>query len=315
MPVTHIDDLRIFARVVTAGNMSAAARDMGLSPAVVSKRISSMEEKLSTRLFQRTTRQLQLTEAGLGFFDRVVAILASIEEAEAFLADGQDTPRGILKISAPEAFSRMHLVQKFPEFMKLYPEISIDLHASDNLIDIVAESIDVAIRISDMSNSSFSFTRLSSCRRVLCASPDYLKTYGTPATIDDLRHHNCFNAGTNPVWRLAGPEGLVTIRPHSNLRTNSSDVVRECIIAGLGIGFRSTWNIHQELRDGKLVVILPQYREPPNFGIYAVYPKHGQLPAKLRVFVDFLAAQLGPEPYWDEGLQDFIPHVMTEAEP
>lgn len=304
--VTHIDDLKIFARVVTAGNMSAAAREMGLSPAVVSKRISSMEEKLGTRLFQRTTRQLQLTEAGVGFFDRVVAILASIEEAEAFLADGQDSPRGILKISAPVTFSRMHLVRHLPEFLNLFPGVSIDLQASDEVVDIVAEGIDVAIRVSDASNPSFTFKKLAPIRRVLCASPEYLQKRGTPTSIDDLRRHNCFGAGVNATWRLSGPEGPVTVKPVSTLRTNSNDIIRECMIAGLGIGFKSTWNVHQELRDGKLVVVLPQYREPPNFGLYAVYAKQYHMPAKLRVFIDFLSKRFSPEPYWDKGLDAVI---------
>lgn len=305
--MTPISDLEIFARVVTAGNMSAAGREMGLSPAVVSKRISHLEDRLGARLFQRTTRQLTLTESGQGFYDRIVSILAGIEEAESYVARRNATPRGTLKITAPTAFGRMHVAPYLGSFIEQFPDINLDLDLSDSFADIVGAGFDVAIRIAELEDSSLVAKKLAPSHRVICAAPSYLKRCGEPQSLEELTGHNCLAAAAQDVWRLQGPEGPATARANGNIRTNSTEVVREAVIAGMGIGLRSTWDIGAELKSGRLQIVLPDYHESPRVAVYAVYPCRQHVPAKLRVFVDFLADRFGPEPYWDKGLD--LPHL------
>lgn len=300
-------DLEIFARVVTAGNMSAAGREMGLSPAVVSKRISHLEERLGARLFQRTTRQLTLTEAGQGFYDRVVNILAGIEEAEAYVTRRNAVPRGTLRVTIPTAFGRMHIAPYLGKFLEDYPDMRLDLELSDNFIDIVGEGFDAAIRIAELEDSSLVARKLAPNHRVICAAPGYLEKHGQPDSLADLAKFNCLTAAAQEVWRLQGPEGPASVRVHGNIRTNSTEVVRESVIAGLGIALRSTWDVGAELKSGKLKIVLPQYHESPRVAVYAVYPCRQFIPAKLRVFIDYLSNLYGPEPYWDKGLD--LPHL------
>lgn len=300
--MTPVSDLEIFARVVTAGNMSAAGREMGLSPAVVSKRISHLEDRLGARLFQRTTRQLTLTESGQGFYDRIVNILAGIEEAESYVARRNATPRGTLKITAPTAFGRMHVAPYLGSFIEQFPEINLDLDLSDSFADIVGSGFDVAIRIAELEDSSLVAKKLAPSHRVICAAPSYLERCGEPKSLDELTGHNCLAAAAQDVWRLEGPEGPASARANGNIRTNSTEVVREAVLAGMGISLRSTWDIGPELKSGRLQIVLPDYHESPRVAVYAVYPCRQYVPAKLRVFVDFLADRFGPEPYWDKGL-------------
>lgn len=300
-------DLEIFARVVTAGNMSAAGREMGLSPAVVSKRISHLEERLGARLFQRTTRQLTLTESGQGFYDRVVNILAGIEEAEAYVTRRNAIPRGTLKVTIPTAFGRMHIAPYMGDFLEQYPDMRLDLDLSDNFVDIVGDGFDAAIRIAELEDSSLVARKLAPNHRIICAAPDYLSKHSQPESLADLAKHNCLTTSAQEVWRLQGPDGPASIRINGNIRTNSTEVVRESVIAGLGIALRSTWDVGPELKSGRLKIILPEFHESPRVAVYAVYPCRQFIPAKLRVFIDYLGNLYGPEPYWDKGLE--LPHL------
>jgi DNA-binding transcriptional LysR family regulator len=304
--VTSIADLEIFARVVTAGSMSAAGRELDFSPAVVSKRISHLETRLGTRLFHRTTRQLQLTETGRGFYERVVQILATVQEAEAFVSSGHERAGGSLKITAPTSFSRMHIAPYLGSFRKQYPELNIEIIATDHIMDLVREGIDVAVRIAELDDSSMVAKKLAPCRRLFCASPEYLKENGVPKTLADLAKHKIL-VENNVTWRLQGPEGVHALKLAGDIRTNSSEIVHQALIAGCGVAFRSTWQVREELLAKKVVQILPQYREAPGIAIYAVYPDKQYIPARLRVFVDFFQATYGPSPYWDEGLT-LMPH-------
>ncbi|WP_280950407.1 MULTISPECIES: LysR family transcriptional regulator [Rhodomicrobium] len=302
MPVTPITDLEIFARVAAAGNMSAAGRDMGLSPAVVSKRISHMEERLGARLFQRTTRQLKLTETGEGFYERVVGILADIEEAEAFVSQLNDKASGTLRVTAPTAFARMHIAPHLATFMRQHPDLTIEMQLSDQIVDIVGEGMDLAIRVAELDDSSLVARKLAPSRHVICGTPGYLDQHGRPKTLADLAKHNCLTTGFHQVWRLDGPDGPSVVKVNSNLRSNSSDVVHEAVLSGLGLALRSTWEISEDLKAGRLDVVLPEYRETQGVAVFAVYPCRQFIPAKLKFFVDFLAQQYGPTPYWDRGL-------------
>jgi DNA-binding transcriptional LysR family regulator len=297
--MTNLADLEIFARVVASGSMSAAGRELGLQPAIISKRIRRLEDRLGTRLFQRTTRQMSLTEAGEGFHARITSALAGIEEAEAFVSGRSGEVRGRLRISAPTSFGRMHVAPHLKAFFDLYPDLKIQLTLTDDFQDIVAEGIDLAIRIAELTDSSLVARKLASVSRVLCAAPSYLALNGMPETISDLANHICIPAHNNADWHLIGPDSAVSLRPEGPLTSNSSEVVRETVLAGLGIALRSTWDIGPELRTGALVRVLPDWHGSANVGLYAVYPSRQFLPSKVRVFIDFLADLYGPEPYWD----------------
>ena len=304
--MTAISDLEIFARVARTGNMSAAAREMSLSPAVVSKRVSLLEDRLGARLFQRTTRQLTLTETGEGYFKRVVDILSLVEEAEDFVSRRNTKPRGILKVSAPTSFARRHVTPHLAAFLARYPDIELDLHLTDAFVDIIRDGFDLAIRIGELQDSSLVARKLAIDHRVLCASPVYLAKAGMPKSVDDLENHNCIGAGLQEAWRLEGPNGVKLARIHSNVRTNSADFVRDALIAGLGIGLRATWDVGQELKSGELVRILPDFRGSSTLAIHAVYPSRDFMPAKVNVFIEHLAEVYGTEPYWERDLDLFV---------
>ncbi len=300
--MSDFTDMEIFARVVSAGSMSAAGREMGLSPAVISKRLKRLEERLGTRLLQRTTRQIALTEAGAGYYERVVAILSSVEEAEAFVAGRSAVARGLLKVSAPTAFGRRHVAPHLGRFLSQNSDITLNLNLSDAFVDIVGEGYDVAVRIAALDDTSLVARRLAPNHRVLVATPAYLARHGTPTTIMDLSQHNCLTASPQDSWRLDGPDGPTSVKVQGNIQTNSSDVVREAVLAGIGIGLRSTWDVGTDIDSGRLSVVLPQWTGSGRVGIYAVYPSRRFLPQKVRVFIDFLVSLYGTEPYWDRGL-------------
>ncbi|WP_306119173.1 MULTISPECIES: LysR family transcriptional regulator [unclassified Roseitalea] len=313
--MSNFGDLEIFARVVAAGSMSAAGRELGLSPAVVSKRLRRLEDRLGTRLLQRTTRQIALTEAGQGFYERVVAILAGVEEAEAFVSRRSAHARGTLKISAPTSFGRMHIAPHLAPFMNANEDLSVNLLLSDDLVDIVGEGFDVAIRIAELADSSLVARKLAPVRRVLCAAPDYLDRHGTPRTLEELERHNCLTHQTSDTWRLEGPDGAIGFRPRGNLATNSSEVVREAVLSGLGIALRSTWDVGGDLAAGRLVQVLPDFEGSTNIGIYAIYPSRQFLPVKVRLFIDHFAELFGSVPYWERGAPAVAPRpAMVKGE-
>lgn len=298
--MTNLGDLEVFASVAASGSMSVAAKALGYSPAVISKRIKRLEEKLGARLFQRTTRQISLTEAGQGFHQRILAVLEGLEEAEDFVSGRSNMLTGALKVSASTSFGRMHVAPHLKGFMDQHPSLSINLTLSDDFIDIVAGGYDLAIRIADLSDSSLVARRLAPVRRVLCASRIYVEEHGLPQTIEDLKNHRCLPAHNNDLWRLEGPEGAFNLRPEGLLVTNSSEVIREAVISGLGIALRSTWDIGPELKSGALVQVLPAYEGSKNVALSAVYSSRRFLPAKVRLFIDYLAGLYGPLPYWDK---------------
>jgi len=298
--MTNLGDLEVFVRVAACNSMSVAARDLGLSPAVVSKRIKRLEDRLGTRLLQRTTRQIALTEAGQGFFNRVQSILTGIEEAETFVSGRSAAIQGTLKISASTSFGRMHVAPHLRAFMETYPDLTVQLELSDAFTDIVGGGYDLAIRIADLTDSTLVARRLAPVRRILCASSDYIERHGMPATLDELKNHACLPAHNHDSWRLVGPDGPVTLRPVGRLVTNSSEVIREAVIGGLGIALRSTWDIGEELKSGRILRVLPNYESARGVSLSAVYPSREFLPAKVRLFIDYLAALYGPVPYWDQ---------------
>lgn len=300
--VTAITDLEIFSRVARTGNMSAAGREMALSPAVVSKRISLLEERLNTRLFQRTTRQLTLTETGEGYYKRVVDILSLIDEAEDFVNRRNNKPRGLLKVTAPTSFSRLHIAPYLPAFLAKYPEIELDFNLTDNFVDIIRDGYDLAIRIGELQDSSLVQRKLAADTRVICGSAEYLARAGTPKSLGDLDDHNCLSAGAQDCWRLQGPDGQRSLKVKGNIRSNSFEFMREALMAGIGLGLRSTWDIAPELKSGALKVVLPEWRGSDAVAIHAVYPCRDFMPEKVNVFIEYLAELYGSDPYWNKGL-------------
>ncbi|MEL6435821.1 MAG: LysR family transcriptional regulator [Pseudomonadota bacterium] len=312
--MSNFGDLEIFARVVAAGSMSAAGRELGLSPAVVSKRLRRLEDRLGTRLLQRTTRQIALTEAGQGFYERVVAILAGIEEAESFVSRRSALARGTLKVSAPTSFGRMHIAPYLASFMGSNRDLTVNMQLSDELVDIVGEGFDVAIRIGELADSSLVARKLAPVRRVLCATPAYIEAHGSPSSLSDLSEHNCLTHSTSDTWRLEGPEGMQAFKPHGTMISNSSEVIREAVLAGVGISLRSTWDVGQDLAEGKLVRILDDYQGSTNTGIFAIYPSRQFLPVKVRLFIDYLAELFGTVPYWERGVDATLPSPKSVSE-
>jgi DNA-binding transcriptional LysR family regulator len=298
--VTAISDLDIFARVARTGNMSMAGREMGLSPAVVSKRISLLEDRLGARLFQRTTRQLTLTETGEGYFKRVVDILSLVEEAEDYVSRRNTKPRGVLKISAPTSFSRLHITPHLQTFLSRYPDIEIDMHLTDNFSDIIREGFDLAVRIGELEDSSLVARKLAKETRVMCASPAYLATAGSPKTIEDLDAHNCLLSGAQDEWRLDGPDGPIDIRVKGNIRSNSAEFIRSAVVQGVGIALRATWDVGPELERGELSVVLPDYHGSSKNGIFAVYPCREFMPSKVNAFIEFYSEIFEKDPAWNK---------------
>jgi DNA-binding transcriptional LysR family regulator len=292
-------DLEIFARVVTTRSMSLAAKSLGVTPAVVSKRIRHLEQDLGVRLLHRTTRQIAVTEAGQGFYDRVVDILASIEEARAFTSGRSSGVVGTLRVAAPTSFGRLHIAPHLTGFMIRHRQLAVDLILSDALTDIVADGFDLAIRISELKDSGLVARKLCKVTRVLCASPGYLERQGLPRTISELSKHQCLPAHNGEPWRLHGPDGPLTYRADGMLKTNSSEVIREAVISGLGIALRSTWDVGEELSDGRLVRVLPDYEGSRDVTISAVFPSRHFMPSKVRAFIEYLQEIYGPEPYWE----------------
>ncbi|MGL4396339.1 MAG: LysR family transcriptional regulator [Hyphomicrobium sp.] len=311
--MTAISDLDIFARVARTGNMSAAGREMSLSPAVVSKRISLLEERLGARLFQRTTRQLTLTETGEGYFRRVVDILSLVEEAEDYVSRRNTKPRGVLKISAPTSFCRLHITPHLPGFLARYPDIEFDMHITDHFVDIIREGFDIAIRIGELEDSSLVARKLAPEHRVICAAPSYLERAGVPKTIEDLDAHNCLQSGAQDVWRLEGPGGQHFVRVKGNIRSNSADFVRSALTQGLGIALRARWDVGPEIASGDLKVVLPEYTGSSKNAIYAVYPCREFMPAKVNAFIEYLAELYSSENAWDKTVSPADRNVAEQA--
>ncbi len=291
-----VTDLTIFTRVAAAGSLTGAGRALGLSPAVVSKRLARLEGDLGARLFHRTTRRLSLTEEGQGFLERCIRILADIEEAEAAVTNRNVEPRGTLKATASASFANRFIVPVISEFLTRYPQVRMNLTLTDSLQDLIEDGYDVAIRIARLSDSTLIARKLAPNHRVVCASPEYLERHGTPERPADLASHNCLVLGDRHVWRFTGPDGPESHRVAGNLETNNGDLLRRAALEGLGIARKSSWDVAEDIQSGALQTILTGYPVMDEDSIYAVYPSARHLSAKVRAFVDFLAGRFAAEP-------------------
>jgi DNA-binding transcriptional LysR family regulator len=273
---------------------------------MVSKRVGRLEQRLGVRLLARTTRKLNLTEAGALFHERCLRILAEIEEAETAVSAERAQPRGTLRVTTSAAFGRLHVAPLIKDFIARYPELRIHLYLTERTMDLVEEGYDMAIRIGDLADSSLVARVLAPNRRVVCASPAYLKRYGVPRVPADLVHHNCLfvsEAGRRQdVWRLLGPSGPETVRVTGTLECNNGEVIHQWALDGLGVALKSTWDVGENLQKGKLKAVFPEHT-PRGVNIYAVYPHRQYVPAKVKLFAEFLQKAYGPVPYWEKGLE------------
>jgi len=299
----RIASLRAFAKVVETASFTAAAEKLGQSRALVSKAVIDLERDLGARLLERTTRRVKVNEVGAAYYERAVRILAELDEADAAVRRLHETPRGTLRISAPLSFAILHLKPVVTAYLAANPEVSLSLSLSDRFIDLIDEGFDLAIRIARPESSSLIARKLAPARRVLCAAPSYLKAHGMLKTPGDLARHRCLPYAAGPSvlyedWHLAGPDGAHVVRATGPLASNNGDMLHCAATDGLGIALLPTFIVGPDLQAGVLQVVLPDYT-PAELGLYAVYPPNRQLAAKVRAFIDLLAAHFGPRPHWD----------------
>lgn len=286
-------DLTLFDRVVATGSMSAAARELGLSLAVVSKRLGLLEQRLGVRLLNRTTRKQALTEEGQVFHACCQRILAEIAEAERLMTRQAGTVGGVLRISAPRAFGRRHLTPLLVAFRERHPDVKVHLSLSDLWVDLVAHGIDVAIRVGTLPDSSLVAQELAPNYRVLIASPEYLKRRGTPEDVGDLRQHDCILFGNSPHgdWRFVSQSETLRVQVPDTYVVDDGDTAHELALHGAGIAQKSIFDVSDDIQAGRLVRVLPSLRIPAA-PLHAVYPHSRHVAPRTRVFIDFLRDQL-----------------------
>ena len=302
MADSSFQQMAVFAKVVGAGSLSRAARELGLSPALVSRKLAALESRLGVRLINRTTRSLHLTDEGASYYEACARLLSEVDEADAAVAAGRVEPQGILRVALPASFGHLHVAPRIPAFALRYPKVRLALSLSDRSVNVIDEGFDIAVRIAELEDSSLAARRIAPNRRVVCASPQYLERYGTPRLPEDLTHHNVLTTSNDfaMTWDFQDPRGKPgTVRVAGRYACDNWEVLREWALAGLGIALKSTWDVYRHLQDGSLVALFPGYAFHSDVAIYAVYPHRRHLPAKTRVFIEFLAASFGPEPYWD----------------
>jgi DNA-binding transcriptional LysR family regulator len=290
-------EMRAFTQVVDAGSFIGAANAMQLSKAAVSRYVGDMEARLGVRLLNRTTRSLSLTEDGEVFYQRCKELLGGVESAEAEITSRSGEAIGQLKVNVPVSFGILHLASVWPVFKAAHPKVTFDVTLSDRVTDIVDEGFDLAIRISQLANSSLISRKLATTRIVMCASPDYLARAGMPLHPKEVAAHNVIAYSywsARDEWEFTGPEGRVTVKTTPGIRTNNGDTCRAAALMHQGIIFQPTFMVGEDLAAGRLVEICPEYRSL-ELGVYAVYSsRQHQLP-KVRLFIDFLVAHFSEQ--------------------
>lgn len=301
--------MEAFVRVVDRGGFTAAADDLRLSRAMVSRHVQELEHHLGARLLNRTTRKVSLTEAGQVYYERSTQLLADLAATEGAVGELQVRPRGQLRINAPVVFGAMHLVSAVADYMAAFPEVFIELTLNDRVVDVVEEGYDLAIRIGRLSDSSLIARRLAPCRIVICAAPDYLARRGTPHIPADLAGHDCvryMHGEGGDIWHFGGPAGSVAVRVHGQMRTNNGDAMRIVALRGRAVVALPSFIVSAELSSGALVPVLTDWRIA-EMAVHAVYPPSRNPTAKLRSFIDFLVPRFGDPPSWDAWMDKRAP--------
>lgn len=289
-----LSSMKVFVAVVEAGSFAGAADRLEMSRAMASKHVLSLEDHLGTRLLNRTTRRLSLTESGAVFHERSLQILADISEAEQVAGNMAAEPRGVLKLTMPLAYGLHRLGPLVARYTSIYTQVRLDISLSDRKVDLVEEGFDLAIRIGLLPESGLIARKLGGERSILCASPSYLKRCGTPKTPEDLADHACLGyslTGGGDEWRLEGPDGIVSVRSAGPVKADNGDILRLVALSGTGVIFQPLFIVSDDIEAGRLVQVLPDFMSH-ELGIYAVYPSRKHLSAKVRTFVDFLVTHL-----------------------
>ena len=290
-----------FVRVAQKGSLTAAGQSEGVAPAVIGRRIDALEEHLGVKLLVRTTRRITLTHEGSAFLEHAQRLLADLASAEASVAAGGLRATGSLRLTAPAGFGRRHVAPLVPRFLAQHPDLHISLNLSDRVVDIVHEGVDVAIRVGDLPDSNLVSQRLADNRRLCVAAPSYLQRAGTPQHPSELARHDCLvlssDASQSRGWAFQIDEQTVHLRPSGRLDCSDGQVLHEWCRAGLGIAWRSTWEVEQEIGRGELVALLQDYMAPPN-GIFAVFAQRKHLPVRVRLWIDYVKQTYADPAYW-----------------
>jgi DNA-binding transcriptional LysR family regulator len=286
-------------RVVSAGSITAAADQLGVAKSVVSRRLAELEARLGSQLLVRSTRRMSLTDAGRSYLQRCIDILADLAEAEAEAGGASGRLAGRIRMAAPLSFGLQHLSPAINDFARRFPHIAFDLDLNDRAVDLVGEGFDLALRIAELEDSNLVARRLTRIRHVVCASPGYWTMHGVPEQPEDLTRYQALRYSNAPTaaWRFTGPR-QGEVRVPARMEANNGDLLRQASIAGLGVIMQPTFLVHEAIERGELQPVLMDYRWRELWA-YAVYPENRHLPARVRVFIDALAARFGDEPYWD----------------
>jgi DNA-binding transcriptional LysR family regulator len=292
-------DLGFFSTLAACASLSAAARELGLTPAAVSKRLTQMEKRAGVPLVNRTTRRMMLTPEGEVYLAHARRILDEIDGLGEWLIGAKKRPQGLLRVNATPGFGRSHIAPLISRFVARYPQVSVQLQLSVAPPPLTDDSFDVSIRFGEPPDMRVIARRLALNRRLLCASPAYLAQRGTPVAPRDLAKHNCISIRQGDeaygVWRLTGASGKTEpVRVRGNLTTNDGEIAVKWALDGHGILMRAEWDIRDYLADGRLVVVLSDY-ETPGADVYAVYAQRHRQSTRIRAFVDFVADALGSE--------------------
>lgn len=293
--MSFLENVETFVRIVELGGMSAAARQLRLSPAVITYRLQQLEQHLDVRLLNRTTRALQLTEAGSAFYEASLGVLRAVEAAEGIALDAGGIPAGHIRLSAPLGLGRYIATQLLPRFCSEHERLSVRLRLSDHLLDLHREAIDLSVRLAVLPDSNLIARKIADCPRLLCAAPSYLERHGEPRTAEDLFHHQClllrFSGSQQYRWTLQTPTGPATLHPSGRFDTDDGDVLTAWALDGLGIVLKPAFEIAQHLRSGALRPVLMDCR-PSDVMLAVVYPHRQFLPAKTRILAEFLTKEL-----------------------
>lgn len=294
--MTNLEDLAVLVRIGTAGSLSQAARDLGISLTVVSKRLARLEQMLGVRLVNRSTRSVSLTEDGQTLLPRAMDILARVEEAQAAVQSGRTEASGVLRVTATVAFACGQIAPRLGRLMALNPDLRIHLLSTDKMLDIVEDNVDVAIRQAILPDSNLVSRVIAPDRRVLVAAPAYVDRHGEPKRPQDLAHHRCIVLGDPPVtmWRFQRGGTKVTVEVGWTMLANDGAAAHAACLGGAGIALKSIWDSHEDLAQGRLVELLPGWIAP-SMPIRAVFAARGHQPARIRAFTDFLQEELRAE--------------------
>jgi len=296
-------ELGFFVALATAGSLSAAARNLGITTAAVSKRLAQMEGRIGMPLVTRTTRRMSLTPEGEVFLERARRILGEIDDLDQLLTQTKGRPSGLLRVNATLGFGRMHIAPAISEYVKAYPEVDVQLQLTADPPPLNEDLFDVCVRFGEPPDARIIAKKVAPNRRLLCASPTYLRQHGAPQTPVELARHNCIGirqgSDAYGVWRLssgkAGKRRTETVHVRGNLTTNDGEIAVNWALEGHGIVMRAEWDIARYLQSGRLVQVLPQYATP-EADIYAVYHQRHQLSSRIRLFVDYLVSRFDASP-------------------